>query len=107
MRAKLSLWLPTRSRSKAAAIATSGAERAELFVTTKVWNDQLSPDALRRAFDISLAKLKLDYVDLCKKANLEALSISPDDEDRAANAALPKDQRFVPPPFAPEWDAVV
>jgi len=26
-----------------AAIATSGAERAELFVTTKVWHDQLSP----------------------------------------------------------------
>src|SRR3984957_7297680 len=47
-----------------AAIAASGAKRAELFVTTKVWHDQLSPDALRRAFDMSLAKLKLDYVDL-------------------------------------------
>ena len=221
-----------------AAIATSGAKRAELFVTTKVWHDQLSPDAVRRAFDISLAKLKLDYVDLymihwpsrdmdmvatlealielregglaraigvcnfnlpmirraveeigapiaahqveyhpflsqapmldylrskaipltayaplaqgraannptlaaigrkhgataaqvaiawlldqegviaipkagrpeSQKANLEALTISLDDEDRAAIAALPKDQRFVRPPFAPEWDAVV
>jgi 2,5-diketo-D-gluconate reductase B len=221
-----------------AAIATSGAKRAELFVTTKVWHDQLSPDALRRAFDISLAKLKLDYVDLymihwpsrdmdmaatlealielregglaraigvcnfnlpmirraveeigapiaahqveyhpflsqapmldylrskaipltayaplaqgraandptlaaigrkhgataaqvaiawlldqegviaipkagrpeSQKANLEALTISLDDEDRATIAALPKDQRFVRPPFAPEWDAVL
>jgi 2,5-diketo-D-gluconate reductase B len=220
-----------------AAIATSGAKRTELFVTTKVWHDQLSPDALRRALDISLAKLKLDYVDLymihwpsrdmdmaatlealielregglaraigvcnfnlpmirraveeigapiaahqveyhpflsqapmldylrskaipltayaplaqgraandptlaaigrkhgasaaqvaiawlldqedviaipkagrpeSQKANLEALTISLDDEDRAAIAALPKDQRFVRPPFAPEWDAV-
>ena len=42
-----------------------------------------------------------------QKANLEALTISLDDDDRAAIAALPKDQRFVRPPFAPEWDAVV
>lgn len=220
-----------------AAIAASGMKREQLFVTTKVWHDQLSPDALRRAFDISLGKLKLDYVDLymihwpsrnmemaaslevlmelrergltraigvcnfnlpmirrvveeigapiaahqveyhpflsqapmlgylrsktipltayaplaqgraandatlaaigrkhgataaqtaiawlldqegviaipkagrpeSQKANLDALGISLDDEDRAAIAALPKDQRFVRPPFAPEWDAV-
>ena len=47
-----------------AALAASGIKRKELFVTTKVWHDQLAPDALRRAFDISRAKLKLDYVDL-------------------------------------------
>jgi 2,5-diketo-D-gluconate reductase B len=46
-----------------AAIAVSGVKRAKLFVTTKVWPDQLSPDAFRRAFDISLGKLGLDYVD--------------------------------------------
>jgi 2,5-diketo-D-gluconate reductase B len=221
-----------------AALAASGVKREELFVTTKVWHDQLSPDALHRAFDISRGKLKLDYVDLymihwpnrdmdmaatlealmalrergltraigvcnfnlpmirraveqigapiatlqveyhpflsqapmlaylrskaipltayaplaqgraandatlasigrkhgataaqvaiawlldqegviaipktgrpeSQKANLDALGIVLDDEDRAAIAALPKDQRFVRPPFAPEWDAVV
>ena len=37
-----------------------------------------------------------------QKANLEAVTISLDDEDRAASAALPKNQRFVRPPFAPE-----
>jgi hypothetical protein len=37
----------------------------------------------------------------------QALTISLEDEDRTAIAALPKDQRFVRPPFAPEWDAVV
>src|SRR5271163_3995177 len=47
-----------------AALAASGVKRDELFVTTKVWHDQLSPDALHRAFDISLGKLRLDYVDL-------------------------------------------
>jgi 2,5-diketo-D-gluconate reductase B len=41
-----------------------------------------------------------------QKANLDALGTQLDDEDRAAIAALPKDQRFVRPPFAPEWDAL-
>ena len=220
-----------------AAITASGVNRNELFVTTKAWHDQLAPDALRRAFDASLSRLRLDHVDLymihwpsrdmdmsatlealmslrergltraigvcnfnlpmirraveeigapiasvqleyhpflsqdrmlsylrgngipltayaplaqgraasdptlaalgrkhgcsaaqmaiawlldqpgvavipkarrpeSQKANLAALDIMPDDEDRAAIAPLPKDQRFVRPPFAPEWDAV-
>ena len=33
-----------------AAIAASGVNRNELFITTKVWHDQLAPDALYRAF---------------------------------------------------------
>jgi 2,5-diketo-D-gluconate reductase B len=220
-----------------AALAASGVKREELFVTTKVWHDQLLPDALHRAFDSSLGKLNLDYVDLymihwpsldmdmaaslealmklhdrgltraigvcnfnlpmirrtieeigapiachqveyhpflsqapmldylrskgipltayaplaqgraandttlaaigrkhsataaqvaiawlldqdgviaipkagrpeSQKANRDALGISLDDEDRSAIAALPKDQRFVRPPFAPNWNAV-
>ncbi|MFI0849694.1 aldo/keto reductase [Mesorhizobium sp. IMUNJ 23232] len=219
-----------------AAIAASGIQRDELFVTTKVWHDQLAPDALHRAFDASRRKLGLDHVDLymihwpsrdmdmaatlealvslrepgltkaigvcnfnlpmlrraiedigapiasvqleyhlflsqaptlaylrgqgipltayaplaqgraandptlaaiglkhgcsaaqiavawlldqpgvalipkaarvqSQKANLDALAVRLDDEDRAAIAALPKDQRFVRPPFAPDWDA--
>ncbi|TSE03246.1 hypothetical protein C1D09_026855 [Mesorhizobium intechi] len=40
-----------------------------------------------------------------QKSNLDALGIRLDDEDRATIAALPKDQRFVRPPFAPDWDA--
>jgi len=47
-----------------AAIAASNLPRSELFLTTKVWHDMLSGDALRRAFDASLSKLKLDYVDM-------------------------------------------
>lgn len=47
------------------AITASGISRTDLFVTTKVWHDQLAPEALRKAFDASLAKLKLDYVDIC------------------------------------------
>ena len=46
------------------AIAASGVARKDLHVTTKVWNENLAPDAIRKAFDISLKKLKLDHVDL-------------------------------------------
>ncbi len=40
-----------------------------------------------------------------QKANLAALSVKLDDEDRAAIDALPKDKRIVNPAFAPDWDA--
>jgi 2,5-diketo-D-gluconate reductase B len=46
------------------AIAASGVARKDLHVTTKVWNENLAPDAMRKAFDTSLNKLKLDHVDL-------------------------------------------
>ncbi|MGA5096289.1 aldo/keto reductase [Streptomyces lavendulocolor] len=46
------------------AIASSGLPREELFVTTKLWNSEQGHDATLRAFDESLARLGLDYVDL-------------------------------------------
>jgi 2,5-diketo-D-gluconate reductase B len=46
------------------AIAASGIARKDLHVTTKVWNENLAPDAMRRAFDTSLKKLGLDQIDL-------------------------------------------
>ena len=47
-----------------AGIARNGIARDTLFVTTKVWWDQLAPDALRRAAEASLKKLGTGYVDL-------------------------------------------
>ena len=47
-----------------AALAASRVARSDLHVTTKVWNENLAPDAIRRAFDTSLKKLRLDHVDL-------------------------------------------
>jgi 2,5-diketo-D-gluconate reductase B len=47
-----------------AALAASGIPRGEIHVTTKCWPDHLAPDALNRAFDASLEKLRLDVVDL-------------------------------------------
>ncbi|EIE99161.1 aldo/keto reductase [Saccharomonospora glauca] len=46
------------------AIAESGVAREDLFVTTKVWNDRQGYDSTLAAFDESLARLGLDYVDL-------------------------------------------
>ena len=41
-----------------------------------------------------------------QQANLDALDVPLDEADRAAIAALPKDQRCVNPGFAPAWDKV-
>ena len=46
------------------AIATSNVKREDLFVTTKVWNSDQGYDETLRAFEVSLKKLRLDYVDL-------------------------------------------
>jgi 2,5-diketo-D-gluconate reductase B len=47
-----------------AALAASGVARRDLHITTKVWHENLAPDAIRKAFDASLKKLRLDQVDL-------------------------------------------
>lgn len=46
------------------ALGASGIAREDLFVTTKLWNNDQGYDSTLRAFDTSLAKLDLDYVDL-------------------------------------------
>ncbi|WP_323379383.1 aldo/keto reductase [Streptomyces durbertensis] len=46
------------------ALAASGLPREELFVTTKVWNSEQGYDSTLRAFDASLERLGLEYVDL-------------------------------------------
>lgn len=45
-------------------IRESGLEREELFVTTKLWNTDHGYDNTLRAFDKSMDRLGLDYVDL-------------------------------------------
>jgi 2,5-diketo-D-gluconate reductase A len=47
-----------------AAITASGIPREELFITTKLWVQDAGEDNTQRAFDTSLQKLGLDYVDL-------------------------------------------
>lgn len=47
-----------------AAIKNHGIERNELFVTTKLWVQDASYDGAKAAFERSLNKLQLDYLDL-------------------------------------------
>jgi 2,5-diketo-D-gluconate reductase A len=42
----------------------AGTSREDLFITTKVWNDDHGYDATLRAFDRSMINLGLEYVDL-------------------------------------------
>jgi 2,5-diketo-D-gluconate reductase A len=46
------------------AIKSSGVPREELFVTTKLWNADQGYDSTLRAFDASLDRLGVDYLDL-------------------------------------------
>lgn len=47
-----------------AALAESSVNRSELFITTKIWNDNFWWDDLLLSLDESLEKLRTDYVDL-------------------------------------------
>lgn len=45
-------------------IRESGVPREELFITSKVWNSDQGYESTLRAFDDSLTKLGLEYIDL-------------------------------------------
>lgn len=46
------------------ALAQTAVPRSELFVTTKVWNDDQGYASTLRACELSLKRLRLDYLDL-------------------------------------------
>lgn len=46
------------------AIKRSGVAREELFITTKLWLEDAGYERTKRAFEKSLKKLQLDYLDL-------------------------------------------
>ena len=46
------------------AIRESGADRKDLFITTKLWNSHHGYDEAMEAFDASCKRLSLDYIDL-------------------------------------------
>jgi 2,5-diketo-D-gluconate reductase B len=51
-------------RENGEALRASGVKRENIFITTKVRQDDAEPDAFARVVDQSLANLKLPYVDL-------------------------------------------
>jgi diketogulonate reductase-like aldo/keto reductase len=46
------------------AIRQSGIKREDLFITSKLWNTDRGYDTALKAFDVSMKKLKLDYLDM-------------------------------------------
>jgi len=46
------------------AIRDSGISRAEIFLTTKLWNDDMRRDRQEQAFQESLERLSVEYIDL-------------------------------------------
>lgn len=110
------------------AIAESGVPRHELYITTKIWIENLSKDKLIPSLKESLQKLRTDYVDLTLihwpwamgegysvipsstkrknlESNLKAQNLQLDAEDKKAIAALDCNDRLVSPEgLAPEWD---
>lgn len=51
-------------KSVGAAIKSSGIDRKQIFVTTKLWNGDQGFDNAKKAFSESLNKLGLEYIDL-------------------------------------------
>jgi aldehyde reductase len=47
-----------------AGLAAGGIAREELFVTTKLWNSNHRPERVEPAFEASLGRLRLNYLDL-------------------------------------------
>ena len=45
-------------------IKKSGIDRKELFITTKLWVDDMGYEKTKKAFEVSLKKLGVDYIDL-------------------------------------------
>jgi diketogulonate reductase-like aldo/keto reductase len=46
------------------AIESSNMKREDIFVTSKVWNSDQGYDSTLNAYEVSLKKLNLDYLDL-------------------------------------------
>jgi diketogulonate reductase-like aldo/keto reductase len=46
------------------AIKRSGVPREELFITTKLWVQDTGYESTKKAFEKSLERLQLDYLDL-------------------------------------------
>lgn len=46
-------------------IAVSGVKRSDIFLTSKIWNDDIREGNTKQAFEESLKRLQTDYLDLC------------------------------------------
>jgi diketogulonate reductase-like aldo/keto reductase len=57
-------WIYGNEKEVGEAVRSSGLKREEIFITTKLWNDDHGYDSALKAFDKSLKTLNTDYIDL-------------------------------------------
>lgn len=57
-------WIYGNEEAVGKALENCGVGRKDLFITTKVWTKDMGYDNTKRAFEASLKKLRLDYLDL-------------------------------------------
>jgi aldehyde reductase len=73
-------------------LATGGLAREDIFVTTKLWNTNHRPERVERAFEASLARLKLNYLDLYLIHTPYAFQPGDDQDPRDPNGNILYDQ---------------
>jgi diketogulonate reductase-like aldo/keto reductase len=78
-------------------------KREELFVITKLWNTNHRPERVKPAFEASLKKLQLDYLDLYLIHTPFAFQPGDDQDPRDANGKVIYDQGVT---LADTWGAL-
>jgi aldehyde reductase len=71
-----------------AGLATGGIAREDLFMTTKLWNTNHRPERVEPAFEASLDRLGLDYVDLYLSHTPFAFQPGDDQDPRDQNGNI-------------------
>ena len=75
-----------------AGLAAGGITREDLFVTTKLWNTNHRPERVEPAFEASLARLGLTYVDLYLSHTPFAFQPGDEQDPRDENGNIVYDQ---------------
>jgi len=73
-------------------LAAGGIAREDIFVTTKLWNSNHRPERVKPAFDASLERLRLDYLDLYLIHTPFAFQAGDEQDPRDANGNVLYDE---------------
>lgn len=86
------------------AVKESGIPRTEIFLTTKLWIQDAGYDQTRRAVELSLKRMQLDYLDLCLNSKIapmvDQIELHPFHQQPAALNVL-KEYQVQPQGWAP------
>ncbi|CAH2893267.1 MAG: Putative dehydrogenase [uncultured Paraburkholderia sp.] len=75
-----------------AGLTAGGIAREDIFVTTKLWNSNHRPERVKPAFDASLERLRLDYLDLYLIHTPFAFQAGDEQDPRDANGNVLYDE---------------